>query len=191
MIRLLFAIVALSTTLQSQDPTQELLKIRRIYIDKFGGGDTSSQVRDMLIASIMQTKLFLLTEDPDKADAMLKGSAEDLVFTETFQSSDSIDGRVSLGSSGTSRSTSRLGRGMSAGVGQNESSRIAERKHEASASVRLVNKAGDVIWSTTQESQGGKFKGASADVADLIAKQLTEDYQKAKRPAAPPSALMR
>ena len=49
--------------------------------------------------------------------------------------------------------------GVNLGVGQNESTRIAERKHEAVASVRLVNKDGDVIWSTTQESLGAKFRG--------------------------------
>ena len=36
------------------------------------------------------------------------------------------------------------------------------------AAVRLVNKEGDVIWATTQESLGAKFRGASMDVADKI-----------------------
>ncbi len=49
------------------------------------------------------------------------------------------------------------------------------------AAVRLVNKDGDVIWSTTQESQGAKFHRASTDVADRIAKKLVEDYDRAKK----------
>ena len=53
------------------------------------------------------------------------------------------------------------------------------------ATVRLVNKDGDVIWSTTQESTGAKFRGASADVADRIAKQLGSDYEKLRRTAPP------
>jgi hypothetical protein len=44
-----------------------------------------------------------------------------------------------------------------------------------------VNKDGDVIWSTTQESMGGKFHGSSADVADRITKKLLEDYDRAKK----------
>jgi hypothetical protein len=44
-----------------------------------------------------------------------------------------------------------------------------------------VNKDGDVLWSTTQESNGAKFHGASADVADKIAKQLVAEYEKVKR----------
>jgi hypothetical protein len=59
--------------------------------------------------------------------------------------------------------------------------RIQERKHEASASVRLVNRDGDVIWSTTQESQGAKFRSASADVAEKIARQLSQDLERARR----------
>jgi hypothetical protein len=41
-----------------------------------------------------------------------------------------------------------------------------------------------VIWSATAESLGGKFLGASADVADKIAKRLVVDYKAAKTRAA-------
>jgi hypothetical protein len=47
--------------------------------------------------------------------------------------------------------------------------------------VRLVSKDGDVIWSTTQESRGGKFRGSSSDVADKITRKLLEDYDRAKK----------
>jgi hypothetical protein len=70
---------------------------------------------------------------------------------------------------------------MSAGVGETEATNIHERKHEAMATVRLVNKDGDVMWSTTQESNGAKFRGASADVADKITKQLTADVERLRR----------
>jgi len=49
--------------------------------------------------------------------------------------------------------------------------------------VRLVNKDGDVIWSTTQESNGAKFRGASADVADKITRQLVSDCEKVRKSA--------
>ncbi|MEJ7608136.1 MAG: hypothetical protein WKF37_18190 [Bryobacteraceae bacterium] len=68
-------------------------------------------------------------------------------------------------------------------MGREESVKIAERKHEAMAAVRLVGKEGDVIWATTQESLGAKFKGASADVADKVVKQLVNDMEKGNRPA--------
>jgi len=49
--------------------------------------------------------------------------------------------------------------------------------------VRLVGKDDDVIWSATAESLGGKFLGASADVADKIAKKLVTDFKAAKKQA--------
>jgi hypothetical protein len=66
-------------------------------------------------------------------------------------------------------------------VGENESDHSAERRHEAVAAVRLVNKDGDVIWSTTEESLGAKFHGASVDVADKITTRLKEDFEKARK----------
>jgi hypothetical protein len=67
------------------------------------------------------------------------------------------------------------------GVGDNESLSTKDRKHEALATVRLVNKDGDVVWSTTQESTGAKFHGASADVAEKIARQLAADVEKVRK----------
>lgn len=165
-----------------QETLVQILGIRRVYVDRFGGGDTAAQLRDMIISSLQATGLFVITENEEKADAYLRGSAEDLVFTDTFSSSDSINARTSIGAgSNPDRSASdRRSRYGSASIGQNESIRTAERRHEASASVRLVSRNGDVLWSTTQESTGAKFRGASADVADKIARQLARDHQQAK-----------
>ena len=176
------ALVAVSgSEVPEYSPTVQLLAIKRIHVDKLGGGETAQHVRDMMISSLQRSGLFLLTENPDKADAILRGSAEDLVFTETFQSSESLNARMSVGiPDGTSAARSNSRRSMSAGVGESESTRIAERKHEAVAAVRLVTRDGDVIWCTTQESLGAKFRGASADVADKITRQLVEDVRKAR-----------
>lgn len=170
---------------------QQLFTVRRIFVDRLSGGDTAVQMRDMIISSLENSKLFVITENQERADAILRGSAEDLVFTDVHSSSDSIHAQAnfSLSSGQTYGSTSRSGsssrdqRSQSNGVnvGDSESSHSAERKHEASAAVRLVNKDGDVIWSTTQESIGGKFRSSSADVADKISRKLMEDYNRAKK----------
>jgi hypothetical protein len=156
----------------------QLLTVRRVYVDRLTGGDTAAQMRDMIMSSLHGSRLFVVTESSERADAMLRGSAEDLVFTETFSSNESINARGTAGKSGSSSSSKGY---ASAGIGENESSHISERKHEATAAVRLVNKQGDVIWSTTKESLGGKFRGASADVADKITKQLLTDYERARK----------
>jgi hypothetical protein len=71
-------------------------------------------------------------------------------------------------------------------VNDSESVRIQERKHEASASVRIVARDGDVLWSTTQESQGAKFRSASADVAERITRQLIADIDRIRGKAPAP-----
>ena len=97
-----------------------------------------------------------------------------------------MNARVGV-SAGRGAASSRAGRefgSVQAAVGEQENTRIQERKHEASAAVRLVNRDGDVIWSTIQESQGAKFRSASADVADKITRQLLQDVEKLKQAAA-------
>ena len=164
-----------------QQTLAQLVDLRRVHVERLSGGETAAQLRDMIISSLQRAKLFVLTENPERADAVLKGSAEDLVFTDTFQSEDGIGARASASTPGSSSSSTSRRTTASVGVSDRESTRIAERKHEAVAAVRLVNKDGDVIWSTTQESLGSKFKGSSTDVADKITKQLQSDYERARR----------
>ncbi len=166
------------TATAAQDSMEPLLSVRRVYVDRLAGGETAAQIRDMIIASLQKARLFAITENMERADAFLRGSAEDLVFTDTFSSSEGVSARANAGEGSGG---GRRGRYAGAGLGDQESTRIAERKHEASASVRLVAKDGDVIWSTTQESQGGKFRGASADVAEKITRQLSADYERARQ----------
>ncbi len=157
---------------------RQLLGVRRVYVDRLTGGETAAQMREILISSLEGMKLFILTENQERADAVMHGGAEDLVFTEVHTSSDSINAHANLGS-GSSRG-SRGGFG-GLGLGDNDSEHSAERRHEAIAAVRLVNKDGDVIWSTTQESLGAKFRGSSADVAEKITSKLKEDFERARK----------
>ncbi|HYP06039.1 MAG TPA: hypothetical protein VER03_07360 [Bryobacteraceae bacterium] len=167
------------------EPVEEkpsLLSVKRVHIEQLTGDQTASQIRDMIINSLQATGLFVLTENAAKADAVLRGSAEDTVFTDTFQTSEGVNARASLGTgNGANRGNPSRRSNASVGVGIDESEKITERKHEAVAAVRLVSASGDVIWATTQESLGAKFKGASADVADKVVKQLMADYEKARR----------
>ena len=157
---------------------RQLLSVHRIYVDRLTGGDTAAQMRDILISSLAASKLFVVTEKEERADAVLRGAAEDLVFTETHQSSDGINAHMNL-SNRTGAGNYGKGSAAGLGIGDNESDHSAERRHEALAAVRLVNKDGDVIWSTTQESLGARFHGASADVAEKITSQLKEDFDRA------------
>ena len=184
-----------------EDLLPQLLNVKRVYVDRLTGGETAAQMRDLIITSLQNSKLFVLTENPDRADAFVRGAAEDLIYTDDFQSSDSIDIRGGASSSNkdggyrTGPNSETPGNSQShsinLGAGEHESTNIKERKHEALATVRLVNKDGDVIWSTTQESNGAKFRGASADVAEKITHQLVTDYEKVKKLPAPPKPAPR
>jgi hypothetical protein len=161
-----------------ENSLKQLLEIRRVYVDRLTGGETAAQMRDILLSSLEASKLFVLTENQERADATLKGAAEDMIFTEVHSSSESVNARANVGSGRTTNS--RAGYNAGFGVGESESEHSAERRHEAIAAVRLVNKDGDVIWATTQESLGAKFRGASTDVADKITARLKEDFDRAR-----------
>ena len=59
----------------------------------------------MLMASLQKTGLFVVTENQDRADAILKGAADDKTFTDRFHSSDSLNMRTQVGSSDRSSET--------------------------------------------------------------------------------------
>ena len=136
----------------------------------------------MIIGAIESSGVLVITENEERADATLRGAAEDLVFTDKFISNDRISERSNSGQrSKTTKGITRGGQYGGLSISDSESTHIEERKHEAMATVRLVTKDGDVIWSTTQESRGGKFLGASADVAARIARQLTADFDRVRK----------
>ncbi len=191
---LLSAILLFAPFLEEKTPEQEaaehLSKVHRIYIAILTGGDAALQLRDLLMTSLHNSKQFVITEDEDKADAILKGAGDDDVFTDTFQSTEGINAhsQISSGSSEGLRNYANSSSNRAGGIsiGENDSRRTEERKHEAIATVRLVSKDGEVIWSATAESFGAKFMGASADVADKIAKRLVTDFKAAKQQAVVP-----
>ena len=157
-----------------------LLEVRRVYVAQLTGGPQAEALRDLIINSLNNSKLFMVTDNEERADAILKGAADDQAFTDSFDSDQSINSRENGGKTGSVYAkTGGLYGGL--GAGDNESHHIKERKHEAYASVRLCNRDGDVLWSTTQESDGAKFRGASADVAAKIARQLGLDIDRARR----------
>jgi curli biogenesis system outer membrane secretion channel CsgG len=180
-MRALF-LLAFASTLLAVEPSEadQLLCIKRIYVDKLGGDETAQQMRDMIISALQQTHMFIITENESRADTFLRGSSEDLVFNEQHSSSDGVNAHLQAGEGSSGYKAGSSNRSMGGSIGENESNHSVERRHEASAAIRLVNKDGDVIWSTTQESQGAKFKGSMADVAEKITHKLIDDVNQAR-----------
>lgn len=168
------------------EASRKLLQVRRVHVEPLSG-ENAQLVRDMLIAALHRGKLFVLTENAATADAVLRGSAEDLIYTDVFQSGESVSARVNTGlARGATSSRNRESIALGASVGEQENTRIQERKHEASASIRLVGRDGDVLWSASMESQGAKLRGAAADVADRLTRQLIQDLERLR--GTPPEA---
>ena len=72
------------------------MSIKRIYVDRLTGGETAAQMRDLIIASLHGSKLFVMTENAERADAVMRGAAEDLVYTDSSRRRKaSIFGRTS------------------------------------------------------------------------------------------------
>ena len=170
-----------------QESLSQLLTVRRVYIDRFAGGETAAQMRDMILSGLQNAKLFVVTENQDKADAFLRGSAEDLVFTDEHTSSDSIHAQANLSKSSSIVTAGARVAGNRTANRRALTSATASRPTVWNADTKpwppcdWLRKDGDVIWSTTQESLGGKFHGASADVADKVTKKLLEDYDRARK----------
>src|SRR5579864_2218346 len=103
-----------------EEAMQQLAKVRRIYVSILTGGDAALQIRDLLMTSLQNSKQFIITEDEDKADAVLKGSGDDEVFTDLFQSSEGINAhtQISLGQSAATRNSTSNSRSEERRVGK-------------------------------------------------------------------------
>jgi hypothetical protein len=157
----------------------ELARVRVIHVEDLGGSDAGA-IRDMIIAAVHRTGLFVMTENPEAADATLRGAAEDLIYQDYQRYRESLSARGASSNSNRESGESRFN-SSSFGVGDSEESSSRERKHEALAAVRLVLRDGTIVWATTQESDGAKFRGAAADVAERVAEELAKSVR-AERP---------
>lgn len=164
---------------------EKLLKIKRIYIESFVDDRASKVLYAMVANSLAKSGRFIVTENKDKADAILKGAAIEETSQELHSSSDSTAvGAIAGAHPGQISGDLNLVKGSSCGGFAGRSAAIGDPVtstgtiDHAALAVRLVHSDGDLIWSTTQESLGAKYKGASADVADKIVKQLLHDLEK-------------
>jgi curli biogenesis system outer membrane secretion channel CsgG len=146
------------------DDSAMLLKVKRIYVESFGDDIISKELQSMIVSALVATKRFKVTENRERADAMLKGVALEKSSQELHAYGEStIAGRGAI----------------------SDSSAHTETVNDAKLSIRLVNPNGDALWTSTQESKGAKYKGSSADVADKCVKQLLRDIEKLEGTNAP------
>src|SRR6202163_3504426 len=88
---LLLLVFTLLPARAEDDLSSQLLTIKRVYVDRLTGGETAAQMRDLIITGLQGAKLFILTENQERADMFLRGAAEDLIFTDAFSASEGIN----------------------------------------------------------------------------------------------------
>jgi len=166
---------------QRAELAAKLSTVKRIYVESFGDDEISKTLQAMVINALAETKRFIVTENKDKADAVLKGHSLEKTSQEVHAIGEGTGVAMASGGHSSNGDVSHGGFSGKA-MGIQDSKLSTETVNDARLAVRLVAQDGDVIWSTTQESLGAKFKSASADVADKVAKQLVRDLDKAVSP---------
>src|SRR5258707_15794118 len=97
------------------DLSAQLPKVKRVFVDRLSGGESAAQMRDLIITALENSKLFGMTENQERADAFLRGAAEDLIYTEQYKSSENVSMR---GNSSDSESVSSDTRSTAASGGK-------------------------------------------------------------------------
>lgn len=151
------------------ETASQLAKVKRIYVESFGDDKDAKQLQAMVIDALVATKRFIVTENKEKADAILKGAG----LEKTSQEFHAISEGTSVGAAGGSSSGSVSGSdvngtgsvsGSSSGgfaathLGIEDSQASNVTVNDARLVVRLVSVDGDVLWSTTQESKAESTK---------------------------------
>jgi hypothetical protein len=66
----------LTRTLSTESAAASLLAAKRVYVESLGSDPFSHQVRDLLKSRLQASGRFIVTENPEQADAAFKGSAK-------------------------------------------------------------------------------------------------------------------
>jgi hypothetical protein len=152
-----------------------LASLRRVCVDKIVGEESLvASVREIAIASLFSLKRFTVTEKCEKADAILRGAVIERAEKRVRAESEATDFGVAAGGARVTGRSGSAGFGAAVG-GSGESLLSAETGSRASVTLRLVGLDGDVLWAYTQDSPGGKTRGAISDAVERAVKQLQRD----------------
>lgn len=162
-----------------------LAKIKRIYVDSFGDDAVSKQLQSMVIDSLTKSPRFIVTESKERADVILKGVGTEKTHQELHSTSEGTSVGTAGGgehgevhASNGSLSGSHDGGFFARKLGISDAQSSTETIDNVRLAVRLVSPDGDVVWSSVKESHGAKYKGAAADAADQVIKQLQTDVER-------------
>jgi len=162
-----------------------LLGIKKLCVDKFVGEESlAAQAREMVIAGLFASNQFVLTENCEKADAMLKGAVFESKEQRVRAEGESMEFGKAVGAASASLGSGTAAIGAAKG-GSSETLVSAETLSQASVVLRIVDNGGEIIWAHTEDAKGGKVKSATALALDRAIKRLLREIEKNRR-AKPP-----
>lgn len=180
-LALLPALSLYAQEIGKQQDLTSLLSAKKLCVETFVGAEVlAGQAREMAFASLFASKRFALTENCGKADVVMKGAVIQEGEQQVRSESESTNFGVLAGGATANSSGGTAAVGASKG-GSSEALTSAETVTQASVSIRIVDKEGEVIWAYTQESKGGKIKTPLADAMERAVKQLLRDLEKAEK----------
>ena len=167
-------------------PSRTLADIKRVCVDKIVGEEAVvAAARELAIAGLFSARRFVITEKCDKADVILKGAVLERGEMRVRGEGEATDFGAAAGGASANRISGRAAFGAIAG-GSGESLYSAETRESASVVLRLVDQEGTIVWAYSQDSPGGKVKGAIADAIERAVKQLLREVERATaKPATP------
>jgi hypothetical protein len=165
------------------DLAAQLLSVKRICVSAFAGDQAVVDLaREIAFSALFSGKRFRITENCENADAVLKGAVVERSEVRARGESEGVEfGRV-LGGATVSGDSGSAAIGGVRGA-NNEALYSSESRSQATVTLRLVGKEGDVILAFTQESPQGKTKSAVADAVDRAVRQLFKEVEKAEKAA--------
>lgn len=156
----------------------KLNDLRRLCVEKFAGEEpVAAPVREIAIAALFSLRQFSLTENCARADATLKGAVLERNTRRVRGEGESTGFGAVVGGVSATRANA-VGAIAGASGLADEQLYSAETGTTASVTLRLVTADGDVLWAYTQDSSGGKTKGAIADAIERAVKQLTRELNR-------------
>ncbi|MCI0722754.1 MAG: hypothetical protein L0338_27850 [Acidobacteria bacterium] len=178
---LLVSSVVLSVLAQEQEAVEdellaELAAVKRVCVEKFVGLEPhAAQAQEMTIAALFQSKRFRITENCDKADAILKGSVARQEEERTRVEGESASFAKLAGAANS-------GVAVVGGVAGRSSETLGSQEtiSQASVTLRITNQDGEVLWAHSEEAKAGKVKGPIAFAIDRVVARLLRDLAKAK-----------
>jgi curli biogenesis system outer membrane secretion channel CsgG len=181
----------------STPPEMKLVHIKKIYVDSFGDDPISKEVQAFVITDLTDSNRFTVTENKEKADAILRGAGLEKTSQEFHahgegtavagaagSHSGSVDGSWDAYGGSVHGSSSGGFAAHSAAI--SDSSASTETINDARISVRLIDQDGDVIWAASEESNNSKYKSATADVADRVVHKLLKKIEVLERQTSNP-----